>query len=381
MPTLDRAYVLAGDATGRAIVSVHAKLTYRLLPSGACVLAEQQAPFLHLDDPQRDGLDPSAPPESDIIPHKAATDLIVMASAHAPRGARTTRMVASLTCGKIRRRFLVQGDRRCVYRGRGSIAFSEPEPFDTIPLRYERAYGGCDPHVTLPDDPKTLLDALTPLPGIYPRNAAGRGYVIAETPAHIDGLLLPNVENPRDLLTPERLVTGTPEGWWRQPVPWSCDWFDAAWYPRSVFLGGVPDFLPDDDREVPEVRHGYLPAGQNGRFREAALAEIFDPRFSDAASPGLVVPFLRGDEAIRLQGMTPTPHFVVHLPGQRPRMEVRIGARKPIELVPVVNRVLVSTEEMGVYIVWHGAYAPPGTLPQPDAIEARVDGAPVQSLS
>jgi hypothetical protein len=28
----------------------------------------------------------------------------------------------------------------------------------------------------------------------------------------------------------------------------------------------------------------------------------------------------------------------------------------------VPNRVVISTDEMGVYIVWHGAYAPPRPL-------------------
>jgi hypothetical protein len=384
---LTSAVVLAADAIGRQIVSIHAKVTYRLLPSGACELAAEQAALLNVEG---DRLAEGLPPESDVIPYKAATDLIVMASAHAPRGRPVARLSASIDCGELHRGFLVQGERRCVYRGRGSIAFSRPEAFTTIPLRYERAYGGCDPHVVAPE-PRTLSEAMTPHPGIYPRNPAGRGYVVNETRALIDGLLLPNVENPHDPLEPDRLITGSQQRWWRQPLPWSCDWFDLSWYPRSVFLGGVPDFLPDDDRQVEEVRRGYVPGSQNARFRKATLAELFDPRFSDAASPGLVVPFMRGDEAIRLCGLTPEQELVVRLPGQRPRMEVRYArgrGMKTIEVTPVPNRVLISTDEMGVYVVWHGAFAPPpavleglfGAETEP-AIEAYVDGKPAPLLS
>jgi len=391
---LDRAVMLAADANGRQIVSIHAKLTYRLLESGACELADDQAPFLNLEG------DPSKPeeadearffPESDIVPFKAATDLIVMASAQAPGGRKTARLLASLECGPLRRDFLVQGDRRCIYRGRGQVAFSDPEPFETIPLRYEHAYGGCDTQV-IPDAPKSLIDALSAHPGIYPRNPAGRGYVVRESRELIDGLLLPNVEDPGDPLTTERLVSGAPENWWRQPLPWSCDWFDMDWYPRSIFLGGVPDHLPDDDRVVEEVRRGYVPGDQNARFSKATINDLFDPRLGDAASPGLVLPFMKGDEAIRLRGMTPIPEFVVRLPGQPPRMEVRFE-QKMIPLVPVPNRVLISTEEMGVYIVWHGAFAPPRELPdrpQPglepppgwelEGIEAFVDGKRIDPL-
>src|SRR5438477_10752156 len=97
-----RALVLAIDAGGRSIISVHAKVTYDLLASGACTLAEEQSPFLNFGE---DALDPAAPPELDVIPHKAATDLIIMASAHAPKGRPTSRMTASIEVGKVRRRF------------------------------------------------------------------------------------------------------------------------------------------------------------------------------------------------------------------------------------------------------------------------------------
>ncbi len=396
-----QAYLLATDGTGRQIVSVHVKLTYRLLPTGQCQLAEPE-PFLNLrpppdadeaDDPDADTDAEADFPESDIIPHKLATDLIVIASAHAPAGKPVRRMTASIECGAFKRRFLVQGDRRCGFRADGQLTFSDAEPFEVMPLRYERAYGGCDPTVPTPP-PENLLDALSPHLGIYPRNPAGRGYAVGENRAHLDGLALPNVENPRDALTPARIVTGTVENWWRQPLPWSCDWFDATWYPRSVHLGGVPELLPEDDSEVEEVRLGYVAAGQKARVRAAAIADLFDPRYADAASPGMVLPFLYGDEQVRLVGMTPAgPELVVQLPGGAPRMQLRY-AGKTHDLEPVPNRVLISAEEMGIYIVWHGAWAPPRRLPgrmraeinpEPGAdmrgIEVLVDGKVITPLT
>jgi hypothetical protein len=62
-------------------------------------------------------------------------------------------------------------------------------------------------------------------------------------------------------------------------------------------------------------------------------------------------------------------------------MQVRVGRGRPVELVPVPNRVLISAEEMGVYVVWHGAWTPKPPLPDPESIQALVDGQPVQSLS
>src|SRR5262249_57860542 len=81
----------------------------------------------------------------------------------------------------------------------------------------------------------------------------------------------------------------------------------------------------------------------------------------------MVLPFMKGDEAILLRGMTPLAEVVVRLPGQRPKMEVRFDG-KMVTLVPVPNRVLVSIDEDGVYIVWHGAYEttrPLGVHPPP----------------
>jgi hypothetical protein len=210
--------------------------------------------------------------------------------------------------------------------------------------------------------PETVIDAMGAHPGIYPRNPAGRGYVVSGDPKLIEGLLLPNVEDPRHMLSPENLVAGAPENWWRQPLPWSCDWFDAEWFPRCMYLGAVPDFLPDDEQQIAEVRRGYLPAGQTARIRAAALDDLIGHRFLDAASPGLVLPFMKGDEPILLKGMMPGGDFVVRLPGGRPRMEVRFG-RRMLPIIPVPNRVVISTDEMGVYIVWHGAYATPRPIP------------------
>src|SRR5262245_18613 len=153
-----RAVLLAADANGRDIVSIHAKLTYKLLPSGECELSETQVPFLNMAGDDRDD---RAPAELDVIPFKAGTDLIVMANAYAPRGRRIARMTASIACGEFSRHFLVHGDRRCIYRGRGSIAFSQPEPFETMPVVYEVAYGGADPHVPVPP-PKTLAEGMLP---------------------------------------------------------------------------------------------------------------------------------------------------------------------------------------------------------------------------
>jgi hypothetical protein len=349
--------LLAADGQGRPIVSVHVKRSYRLRPDGTCQLAPQQSPFLHSEareDEER------WPRESDILPPKLHTDLIVMARAVAPRGTRVKQMIASIELGERRWAFSIQGDRRCLYRGPNQVEFSAPEPFESMPLAYEHAYGGADPTVPV-TPPRDLAEACRPHPGIYPRNPAGRGYVINDNRQHIEGLLLPNVEHPDDPLTPRRLILGSPERWWLAPRPWSCEWFESSWFPRQVFSGGLPEHMPADDSQLAEVKSGFLPPGIAQRLRDTPLDQLVHPRCFDAASPAMVLPFLRGDETVRFRGLTASGDCAVRLPARPPKVLLRFR-RKARELQPVVNRVVISLEEMGVYLVWHAAWPAPDEL-------------------
>lgn len=366
------------------MVSIHVKRTYVLQPAGTCVLAEVQEPFLHgPDEPDEKAPSVELPPESDVLPFKRKTDVIVMASAHAPSVGRSTEMVASIEVGSHKVIYRIFGDRRVIYRGQGSLSFESAAPFETLPLCYENAYGGIDPTVAQPS-PKLGIDHFNLPLGIYPRNPIGRGYVVNEDAQLLDGMLLPNIEHPDQLLTPERLISRAPESWWRQPLPWSCDWFDLTWYPRCIGLGGLPPHLPDDDHAMAEVQLGYVEPLQIKRLRDRPPGDFVSPAFADAASPALVLPFLQGNEPIRLCGVTASGELVVRLPEQRPRMQVRFEKRM-YEVAPVLNRLVISTEEMGVYAVWHGAFPLPheprlpasGSEPdlQSAGIEVFLDGA------
>ena len=347
--------LLASNVDGRQIVSIHSKVTYQVSSNGTCRRADTQQPLL-VPDSRAEG---EQVRETDITPIKTGTDLIVLATAQAP-AANTREMRVRIGVGRAQWEYCVVGDRRCLYGGPGTIAFSSPEPFEQMPLRYEHAYGGFDEGVTAPPI-RTLPDAFKPHPGMYPRNPVGRGFVVHETSA-IDGLLLPNIEHPQQRITPKTLVTGAPENWWRQPVPWSCDWFDKTWYPRITYFGGLPEHLPDDDSQVTEVRWGLVASGQKARHARLRLEDAIDPRFTNAASPALVLPFLRGDESVLLEGVTLTGRLAIRLPAERPRMFVRFEGRAH-ELTPIPHRILISTDEMGAYVVWQGTWFTPRRLP------------------
>ncbi len=344
---------LARDFEGRDIVSVHAKVTYAIAPDGRCLPSQKPQPFLG----EKNQLD-----ESDVVPFKTATDLIVMASAQAPKGAKFPEMLATIELGKQRWAYRAIGERKVIYRGKGSVDFSQPVPTDGVPLTFALAYGGIDTSVTFPEKTR-LLDALGPHPGCYLRNPIGLGYAVKDDKARLDGLPLPNVENPEDSLTPQNFLAGEPRNWWRQPIPWACDWFPKGSYPRCAWFGGVPLDLPEDDQQMKEVRLGWVEPFQLRRAREKkSHADRLDPRMGNAAAPALTLPFLKGDESIRLRGMSPTGELVVQLPGKPPRMKVKVQGKEHA-VVPVANRVVISVLEMGVYVVWHGAWRSPKPFP------------------
>jgi len=379
-------YLLARDGEGRQVVSVHAKRCFDVRADGRCVPAEAQVPLLMRPLPTTE---PDQPVfhETDIVPFKQACDLIIMGKAWA-HGA--TQVLAQVRIDRFEYPILVTGDRRCIYRGPGSIAFESPQPFESLPLCYELAYGGFD--ATVPDPHgEHIEDILVLHPGLYPRNHVGRGYVVYENRERIDGLLLPNLEHPQRRVRESSLVTGAPEHWWRQPLPWSCDWFDKHWYPRLAHYGVLPDGLPEDDRALAEVELGWVAPKQLERARTRTLEQRMDLRLGDAAAPGLVLPWLRGDETIVLTAMTPEGQLVVQLPGRPPAMHIRFEGRLQ-ELQPRLDRVLISAEDRGIYMVWKGLWPTPRELPDrlPMAdyepgdelvgIEAFVDHLPIEAL-
>ena len=372
--------MLAADGKGNLIVSVHVKRTYQLLPTGECRVADEQAPFLSGEPTELPGASPddNVFPELDIIPHKMATDLIVMASAYARAGKHTKRMIAGIDCGEFQHRMLVQGNRRSYFRPDGQIGFTDAEPFEVMPLRYERAYGGCDP--TTPAPPiANLLDAMLPHPGIYPRNPAGRGYAVTGNREHVEGLALPNLENPRDaayarrgLICKARRRTGgasatalelrlvlTPTGT-RDPV----------------HLGGMPD-APDSRRRQPD---GGSAARVDRRRAARALSKSGHRRYLRSAlqrrrvaRSGAAVSVWRRDDPPAGHDRRRESSSVFACLDARPRIAVRAAAGKVNEVQPVANRILISTDEMGIYVVWHGAWPCPKRMNDLNDVEVFVD--------
>ncbi len=184
--------------------------------------------------------------------------MVVVGDAVAP-SAGSTRSEVECRVGGATKRIAVLGRRLVTSSPRGLLRIGEAEPFSRIPLTNANAYGGVDGRVPFPQptNPIELMRLVAAHPGMYPRNPAGKGYIVLPDPP--DGVELPNLEDPNDLLTSERLIVGSPDRWWQMPVPATLGFRDLAMFPRLLPVGCAPWFDAPEDERLAEVRRGVLP--------------------------------------------------------------------------------------------------------------------------
>jgi hypothetical protein len=349
------------DAERKMIFSLILKRTYDIQGRGILVRSEQ-TPELRRIDEYYEGGDPewaTVKFEAELAPYKPYTDIVVIGKAYAAHGAPAQQMDVSVSVGGKTKTIRVLGDRECRYNPGRSPTFTDPIPFREMEIRYERAFGGKD----------EISDPLTPL--AYPRNDMGCGLVLKNVRERVEGLPLPNLEDPADLLSPYRIILEDPYRWNSLPLPQGFGWQHRAWYPRSSFAGSMPPYL-DSDEVMREEILGLVPKRQAALSRQFKLPS-FHPYFNNGASPGLIFRALTGVEPIKLIGLTPSGLLGFTLPGDTPRLMLDIGLDEN-ELYPVLHTVCIRPDEMQVDLVWRGAHPYPGLdwLPQMKRLHAEV---------
>ena len=360
------AYVMlpGSDPEGRQIFSVLAKRRFKIVPKGTCQPIPEQSPltlatrYYEKNDPMIGSIEI----ETDLYPYKPLTDVVFTGKVHAPGGKPASQCPATLRVGGHQKTIAAFGERRSAYNSAGTPVFTNPVPFLTIDLRYERAYGGVDIYA----DPK--------VPMAYARNFIGTGFVVKNTKEAVEGMTLPNFEDPQDLLTPQRLVTGSIEKWHKQPMPAGLSWFGLGWYPRASFAGVLPAYMPMYE-ELHEMTLGVVRKDQVEAQKKLKLP-MLDFRFFNGASPGLAVPHLRGDEPVQLRNLDPSGDLSFNLPGKTPVISIDWG--KGVQKPPVVlHTVAIFGELMVVDLVWRGAVVYDG---RPDFVDmTRMDVAVEES--
>ncbi|MDA8429047.1 MAG: DUF2169 domain-containing protein [Geobacteraceae bacterium] len=322
-------FVLTGT-DGSDTLAVIVKGSWRITDAGALCLADEQVPLnlepLYAGEPGLSSLilDP------DLVPEKPGTDCVLLGHAWALRG-KVTGLDVSFAVGPVRQQARVFGE-RIWQKALGAIAVSQPAPFEKIPLTWERAFGGQDASCLDPADHEYCLE-----------NPVGKGFVARKSLMNLDGLPLPNIENPRDLIV-------TPQ---QRPRPIGFGMVTPHWQPRLGYAGTYDDAWRRTMSPLP-------PAD-------------LDPRFYSAAAPGLVSPrHLTGNEQVLIEGAARQGRLQFALPGISPKATVR-RRRGEEALLLRLDTVIVEPDEARLVLVWRGALNVHGQVHDVGAVKVEID--------
>jgi hypothetical protein len=325
-----------GEFPGFAYVLV--KTTYTVT-NGRAVLTEPEP--LNFDIYRDETLDPKMPPGSDYWISKAATDVVIQGSAFARGGKPVPSMQVSASIGQTSKRIAVFGRRAVMWTPDGRLAIAPPEPFTEMALTYWNAYGGLDPRVPIPEDEREMYMMLSAQgltfdhPGAYPRNIIGKGYLVSPEP--ILDFEMPNLEDPDDLLTRERMVVGSPELWYKQPMPWCFDWTNGLMYPRLLYSELDAWFPCPDDSALPEVRRHFLPSRLAQRMSQTP--EIAREYYQEA-SLGMVIRQPITGQQVSLVGMHPEEPLVSFVIPPDPPIEIEVDGTRSAVVPRLTNLVI-----------------------------------------
>lgn len=259
------AFALFPDSQGIDTLYVMVKATF--LIGSQWTIAEQQLPLYQADEYWGEPGQSSLKNAGEYHIAKPATDILMYGMACSPGMRPVRQMDVGLEVGAIKKIARIFGDRHWQ-----DHHISQPNPFVNMPLIYERSFGGRDYY-------KDQLRAAEL------RNPVGKGFVGNKDSSEIEGLALPNIESPAQLIS----------HWQDSPAPLGFGPIAPNWSPRAS-LGGTYD------QRWQEERAPYLP-------------EDFDARFLNVAPADQIYPgFIQGGEPVRIIGMHPDGDFQFNLP-------------------------------------------------------------------
>ncbi len=297
------------DEEMRPLLVPLVKATYDISERGLSLAAEQ-LPVNPAGEAYGDPAETSYRYEPECAFAKPATDVVLVGSAVAPKPG-TTEMLVAFQVGPLKKGVRVIGD-RAFYKALGSVRMTNPVPFERIPLRWERAFGGWDRSHS---DPKRHeLERRNPV-GVGFRGSGAR---------FEEGIRAPNLEEPTRPL----------KAFGDRPPPAGFGFLSPNWEPRTKYAGTYDEKWEKD--------------------RAPLLPKDFDRRFFNAAPPGLIAPaYLRGDESVVVSGVSPSGGFAFKLPvGTPPRVDVEHVGRDDVSVSTNLDTVIVDTDARKLFLLW-----------------------------
>jgi len=305
---------LATDKDGRDSYLVVVKGTFEI-GDGEPRPAAEQVPFFYGDQHYGDPETTSIKYESEFAPVKSRADVVVVGDAHA-RGRGVRRLSVEVRVGRMRKKLIVRGDRRWRF-GLGILSrVSWARRFESLPIVYERAFGGAD---TSHDNPKRHR--------FERRNPVGTGLVRR---LRAKGAL-PNFYYPGESLRrPGKRIR-----------PAGLGFVGRGWEPRASHAGT------------------YDGAWKKERF--PLLPEDFDDEYHQGAPPDQRCELLRGGEPVELRNLTPDGRLSFRLPPLALAIRFRFASRT--EESVMYGDTLILEPGLGRFqVVWRASRPVDGKL-------------------
>ena len=252
---------------------------------------------------------------SDLIPYKPVTDVLVVGSAQAPGGKPLDQWLATVRLGSVNKIVRLTGPRHWQRKTLGGWQLTNPEPVAAVPLLYSRAYGGrLRPEVEYADLKPTELDV---------RNPYGRGFEAGHG-GRQDRYPAPQIEYPDSLANNDPLRQIKVAG--LSPIP-------GHFWDRLKLSGTY------DAQWEAQVKPN-IPLDMDLRY------------WNNAPEDQQIAPYLRGDEALHLDGLFATGPVDITLPNLIAWAQVDdVHGKQQVERM-VLDTVTVDLDKRQLSLRW-----------------------------
>lgn len=265
------------------------------------------------DQPFLDEIGRSLRVASDFVMFKPFGEVTLRAECHAPGGIPVLELEAGFRIGTLAKRLRVSGDRVWYRNARGELQIDGPRAFVSLPLRWERAFGGLS----------------------VPENPIGRGIDPWPAPQGGRHLFLPNVEHPA------RRVAGPQD----RPPPAGFAPISPNWQPRLKRQGTRDAHWATFVAPLPPADYDL-----------AATQTAPDDQWVDG--------YWRGDETVELSHLhQERERLLTALPGLRLRLfvEPATAPDQPTRFVEMpldLDTLHLDTTTRVVTLVWRRHFRP-----------------------
>jgi len=297
------------DRDGAEIWLVAVRGSFLIKPDGQQVLDDNQKAVSRVPTFSGEPGLSSLVDECDLVHTKTRTDVLVHGIAYSPTGKPVTSVDVRLKLASVDKTLRVKGDRRWE-RSISGVNLGPPEPFETMPIVYERAFGGTDQKA--PDPREHDWES---------RNPVGTGF--ATRKEHLIDQRAPNVEDPR-----------VPYQDWRHGLPAGFGPIARHWSPRVELAGTY-------DKQWESARKPLVP-------------DDFDDRFYQCAPDGQQTNgFLKGGEVMELYNMTPGGYLRFQLPRVGFGLRTQFYDGSEVQHRAVLHTLIVYPHKGSFQLVWH----------------------------